>query len=59
MKGFKTVAFGLGLAIAPNALTFLAGVDWTQYVSANNAALISGLIVVALRFVTTSGVFKK
>ncbi len=59
MKGWKTIVVGLGIAIAVPGLTYLAGVDWTQYVSPNWALAISGGIMVALRLVTTTAAFKK
>ncbi len=59
MKGWKTIVVGLGIAIAVPGLTYLAGIDWTQYVSPNWALAISGGIMVALRLVTTTAAFKK
>lgn len=59
MKGFRTVLTGLGIAVAPVALEYVAKIDWTQYVSPNVALVISGLTMVALRAVTTSALFKK
>jgi hypothetical protein len=56
MKGFRTLGVGLALAIVPNALTFLSGVDWTLYVSPNVALALSGLLTVAMRCITTSPV---
>lgn len=59
MKGFRTFAVGLGIAIGPVALDYLAKVDWTQYVSPNVALIISGVTMIALRAVTSSGIFSK
>ena len=59
MKGFKTVFFNLLIAILPVALSHLAAIDWTQYISPNEALFVAGAIGMALRFVTTSSVFKK
>ncbi len=59
MKGFRTVLTGLGIAVAPVALEYVAKIDWTQYVSPNVALVISGLTMVALRAITTSALFKK
>lgn len=58
MKGFKTVIFGVLMVIAPPALTYLAGVDWTQFVGANAALVISGLVTIGLRVVTTTPIGK-
>jgi len=59
MKGFRTFAIGMGIAIGPPALEYLAKLDWTQYVSPNTALMISGLLMVAMRAVTSSGIFSK
>jgi hypothetical protein len=59
MKGWKTILTGLGIAIAVPGLTYLSGVDWTQYVAPNVALAISGGLMIALRVVTSSPVFKK
>lgn len=58
MKGWKTVIWGLLLAIAPVALTYLAGIDWTKFVSPNEAALIAGAVTIALRAVTDTSIGK-
>ena len=58
MKGFRTIAVGLAMAVLPVALTYLAGVDWTQYVSPNIALLISSTVMIGLRTVTTTPVGK-
>lgn len=58
-KGARTIIVGLAIAIAPVGLTYLSGVDWTQYVPANYALMISGGLMIALRFVTTSSVFNR
>lgn len=52
MKGYRTLAFGLLVAIAPAALHYLAGVHWTDYVSPEWAGVIVGAIAIGLRVVT-------
>ncbi len=59
MKGFKTIAFGFLLAIVPSVLTYLAGINWAEFVDPNIAAVIVGAITIALRLVTDSKVFNK
>ena len=56
MKGFRTIAVGTLVAVLPNALTYLAGIDWTQHVDANVALAISGVLTIALRCLTTTPV---
>lgn len=58
MKGFRTVLYGLALVIIPPALTYLAGIDWTQYVSPNIAIAITGAITLGLRILTTTPIGK-
>ena len=57
MKGFRTIAAGLFFAVALPGLTYLAGLDWTQYVNPNIALMVSGALTIALRFVTNTSVF--
>jgi hypothetical protein len=59
MKGYKTVVFGLVLAIAPAALTYLAGVDWTSLGISPSAAAAIGLAIIGLRSVTDTAMGKK
>src|SRR5579864_9151006 len=58
MKGFRTILFGAVVATAPVLLDYLANVRWTDYVSGEAAAMITGIIVIALRVVTTTPVGK-
>lgn len=58
LKGYKTILFGLLLAIAPAALNYLGGIDWTHFVSPNVALLIAGGITLALRAVTNTPIGK-
>ncbi len=54
MKGFKTLIFN-GLIVAAGALLpYLAGIDWTEYVSPTMAVIVAGTINIGLRFVTTT-----
>lgn len=52
MKGYRTLAWGLFLAIVPGALSYLAGVHWADYVSPELAFIITGGITVLLRGIT-------
>ena len=56
MKGFRTLAAGLAVAVLPTSLTYLGNVDWTQMVGPNAALLISGLLTIGLRVITTTSV---
>ena len=57
-KGWRTVAFGLAMAIGPSALTYLAGIDWTQLIGPNAAAIVGGIGVIVLRAITTTSLGK-
>ena len=56
MKGYRTLALN-GLIVALGALMpWVAGVDWTQYVAPETAALIIGAANIGLRLITTTAV---
>jgi len=52
----KTVWVGLVIGLLPVILQYLAEIDWTQYVPAEYAPTVIGGIMIALRFVTATGV---
>lgn len=59
MKGWKTVAFGLFTALAPAAVTYLGGIDWTTIGISPAAAGVIGLVIIGLRAMTTSAIGRK
>jgi hypothetical protein len=54
LKGYRTFAVGLALAVAPSALTYLSGIDWNQHIGATGAFFVSGLLMLAMRFITST-----
>lgn len=57
--GLKTLAFGLGLAILPQVVAYISNFDFVSAFGLSpNAASVVGLIVVALRAVTSTPIFK-
>lgn len=59
MQGFKTFGFGLALAILPQAITYLTKFDFSTVLGLSpNAASAVGLVVVALRAVTSTPIFQ-
>jgi hypothetical protein len=56
MQGYKTISLGLAMAILPEALKYLNLVDWTQYIPPQYAPIVTGLLMVAMRFMTTTPV---
>lgn len=59
LTGFKTILVGLLIAVGPTAVDYIGGIDWTRYVDPKWAPIISGSVMIAMRLVTTTGVFKK
>lgn len=59
MKGFRTLVVNALVVIIGALLPWAAGVDWTQYVSPQIAALIVGGVNIALRFWTSTPVGTK
>jgi len=58
VKGWKTLAINTGIAAGVATLTYLAGIDWTQYVSPSVAVIGAAVVNMALRVVTTTAIFK-
>jgi len=54
LKGYRTFATGLCLAVAPSAITYLSGLDWNSIIGPTGAFFISGMLMTALRFVTNT-----
>jgi hypothetical protein len=54
LKGYRTFAIGLMLAIAPSAITYLSGLDWNAIIGPTGAFFVSGLLMTAMRFVTNT-----
>jgi hypothetical protein len=59
MKGYRTLALNGAIVIGTAALTWLAGVNWTDYVSPSVALVITGGANLVLRLVTTTPVGSK
>ena len=58
LKGWRTLGFNLLLIVIPPALTYLASVNWTDYLNPNIAPMVVGAIGLVLRVVTTTPVTK-
>lgn len=59
MKGYRTIIIGLIMVIGPPALTYLAGVDWVSLIGPDGAFLVSGVVMIAMRYFTTAPLGKK
>ena len=57
-KGLRTLAVGLTIAVAPSALSYIGGVDWTQLGVSPVAGAFIGVIVMGMRTITTTPVGK-
>lgn len=58
MTGFKTLLWNLLLVVIGAVVPFLAGVNWTDYVSPTLATIIVAVVNVALRYITTTPMFQ-
>ena len=59
MQGFKTFSFGLALAVLPQAINYLTKFDFSTVLGLSpNAASAVGLVVVALRAITSTPIFQ-
>jgi hypothetical protein len=56
MQGYKTLAVGAGMVILPELLKYLSIFDWTTVLPAQYAPIASGLIMIAMRMLTTTPV---
>ena len=54
LKGWRTLLFGLILVIAPPTLNYLSIIKWDDYLSPTWATVITGAIVIVLRFITNT-----
>ena len=43
---------GLALRSRPPALTYLSGIQWDHYIGATGAFFVSGVLMLAMRFIT-------
>lgn len=59
MSGWKTFWVGLLMAITPAATEYLDIVDWDALLGPNTAFFVSGLVMLGMRWVTTTPMFKK
>jgi hypothetical protein len=56
--GLKTILFNAAIAAGLAGLTYLAGVDWTQYVSPTLALILTSVVNIGLRFLTSTPALK-
>lgn len=58
MKGYKTLVLNGAVVVGGALLTWVAGVDWSQYVSPTAGMIILAAANFGLRFLTTTPVGK-
>jgi hypothetical protein len=58
MTGYKTLITGALLAIVPPLTSYVEAINWDEFMSPTMAFFVSGIAMMALRFVTNTGVFK-
>lgn len=59
MQGLRTLIVGAGMAIAPAGLEYLAHVNWDAVVGTKWAFAASGLVMIVMRFITTTPIATK
>lgn len=59
MKGLRTVLFNGAIVVGTALLTYVAGVDWAEYVSPTVALVIVSAANFGLRFITDTKVGQK
>lgn len=52
MKGWRTMFWGLVLAVVPSAFQYLSGIDWTAFFPPNLAMFIGGAMMIIMRYFT-------
>lgn len=52
LTGFRTVILGGVVAVAPAVLTYLGGVDWTEYGVSPAFGAVLGALIIWLRVIT-------
>lgn len=56
MKGLRTILVGFGIAVGPTAFQYFSGIDWSSVVPAPWDTVIAGVIMIAMRFATSTPV---
>ncbi len=57
-SGFKTFAVGLGLAVLPQAISFVSSFDFVKTFGLSpNAATLIGIVMIGLRAATSTPIF--
>ena len=55
LTGWRTFIVGAVVAVGPTLLSYLGGIDWTKLgLTTNVATIISGVLMVGLRAITTT-----
>lgn len=59
LKGYRTLLLNIGAAALVGGLTYMAGVNWTDYLSPTNAMFLMAGVNVLMRVLTTGPVGTK
>lgn len=59
MKGLRTILIGAAMAVLPTATQYFGAIDWNNFLPAPWGMVVGGLVMIAMRFVTSSPVFEK
>jgi enolase len=56
MVGLRTILVGAAVALGPPLLQYVGGVDWSSVLPAPWGTVAAGVIMVAMRFITSTPV---
>jgi hypothetical protein len=57
LQNWKSLAWGLAVAIVPAAYTWFSAIDWTQFLSPNWAMFVAGVGTVIFRVLAAGPIF--
>lgn len=59
LKGLRTIIIGLLMAVLPVVTQYLGMIDWSTVLPPPYSWLVSGIVMILLRLITTGPVGKK
>jgi hypothetical protein len=59
MTGFKTVIIGLLMAVLPVATQYMGAIDWNTLLPAPWGMVAGGVVMIVMRYFTTTPMFQK
>jgi hypothetical protein len=59
MNGFKTILIGAAMAIIPAATQYFGTIDWNAVLPAPWGMVVGGVVMIVMRYITTTPIFGK